>query len=361
MLRCPFLEEPRSRTLLTPEKSKQPSTSPELAKLRADIVKIVKEVKGQLGLYAKHIESGRELAIDADKIFPLGSVFKIPVMMEVFRQAHEKLISMDERLRLEPKNYCIGSGILQYLSPGVELSVRDLVTLMIIATDNTASEILWKRVGIQRVNMLMRELGLARTSIYLPWREGFLLTMGKGPFKDLSVQEAARTWKGLSDLDRMKILNEVDTMFSDLSVEEFRHEYENLYGLKEEKKFKTQREYDQVFDNIGTPREIGMLLEKIFKGEVVSKEASGEMLNLMTRNMGASAIPQYLSDDILVAARSGITAGTVNNAGVIYLNSDSHLILCIFCKRLEEKNPEKAQAAEAKIARLIYDHFSRVR
>lgn len=346
---------------MTHDKTRQPSTPPELAKLRAEIIKISKEVKGQLGLYAKHIEFGKELAIEADKIFPLGSVFKIPVMMEVFRQAHEHLISMDEKLKLEPRNYCIGSGILQYLSPGVELSVRDLLTLMIIATDNTASEMLWKRVGIQRVNMLMRELGLAKTSIYLPWREGFLLSMGKGPFRNLSVQEAARTWKGLSDLDRMKILNDVDLEFANLSIDDFRKEYENLYGLKEEKKFKTQREYDQVFDNIGTPREIGMLLEKIYKGEVVAKEASREMLGLMMRNISSSSFPQFLSDDVLVAARSGITAGTVNNAGIIYLNSNSHLILCIFCKRLEEKNPEKAQAAESRIARLIYDHFTKVK
>jgi beta-lactamase class A len=346
---------------LSPEKTKQSSTPPELAKLRAEIVKISKEVRGQMGLYAKHVETGKELAIDADKIFPLGSVFKIPVMMEVFRQAHDGLISMDEKLKLESRNYCIGSGILQYLSPGLELSVRDLVTLMIMATDNTASEVLWKRIGIQRVNMLIRELGLAKTSIYLPWREGFLLTMGKGPFKDLSVQEAARTWKGLSDLDRMKVLNDVDTEFANLSIADFRKEYENLYGVKEEKKFKTQREYDQVFDNIGTPREIGILLEKIFRGEVVSKDASREMLSLMTRNIGGSAFPQYLSDDVLVASRSGITAGSVNNAGVIYINSDSHLVLCIFCKRLEEKNPEKTQQAEARIAKLLYDHFSKVK
>lgn len=314
-----------------------------------------------MGLYMKHVESGKELAIDADKIFPLGSVFKIPVMMEVFRQANDRIISMDEKLRLENRSLCIGSGILQYLSPGTEFTIRDLVTLMIIATDNTASEMLWKRIGIQRVNMLIRELGLAKTSIYLPWREGFLLTMGKGPFKDLSVQEAARTWKGLSDHDRMKVLDEIDAGFSNLSIDEFRSEYENLYGMKEEKKFRTQREYDQVFDNIGTPREIGILLEKVLKGEVVSKEASKSMLNLMLRSMSGSSLPRYLSDDVLVAARSGMTAGSVNNAGIIYVNSNSHIVLCIFCKRLEEKNPERAQMAEAKIARLIYDYFSKVK
>lgn len=346
---------------MSPEKIKPIGSSPEFAKLRAEIVKISKEVRGQMGIYIKHVESGRELAIDADKIFPLGSVFKIPVMMEVFRQANDGLISMDEKLKLENRNFCIGSGILQFLSPGAEFTVRDLVTLMIIATDNTASEMLWKRIGIQRVNMLMKELGLAKTSIYLPWREGFLLSMGKGQFKDSSVQEAARTWKGLSDHDRMKVLNEIDLEFANLSIEDFRKQYENLYGLKEEKKFRTQREYDQVFDNIGTPREIGLLLEKILKSEVVSKEASRVMLTLMTRSMSGSSLPQFLSDDVLVAARSGITAGSVNNAGVIYINSNSHIVLCIFCKRLEEKSPEKAQQAEARIARLLYDYFSKVK
>ena len=346
---------------MSAEKARQAGPSLELAKLRQEITKISKEVKGQMGLYMKHVESGKELAIDADKIFPLGSVFKIPVMMEVFRQANDRIISMDEKLLLENRSLCIGSGILQYLSPGTEFTIRDLVALMIIATDNTASEMLWKRIGIQRVNMLIRELGLARTSIYLPWREGFLLTMGKGPFKDLSVQEAARTWKGLSDHDRMKALDEIDAEFSNLSIDEFRSEYENLYGMKEEKKFRTQREYDQVFDNIGTPREIGILLEKVLRGEVVSKEASKNMLNLMLRSMSGSSLPQYLSDDVRVAARSGITAGSVNNAGIIYVNSNSHIVLCIFCKRLEEKNPERAQMAEAKIARLIYDYFSKVK
>jgi beta-lactamase class A len=346
---------------LSPEKGKQASSAADISKLRSEVLKISREIKGQVGLYMKHVESGKDMAIDADKIYPLGSVFKIPLMVEVFRQADEGLISLDEKLRLENRHYCIGSGILQYLSPGIELSVRDLITLMIVATDNTASQMLWKRIGIQRVNMLMREMGLARTSIYLPWREGFLLTMGKSPYKSFSVQEAARNWKGLSDIERMKVLNEVDSEYTNLSVEQFRREYENLYGVKEEKKFKTQREYDQVFDNIGTPREIGSLLEKILKGGVVSKEASRQILDLMTRNMSGSTLPEYLSDDVLVASRSGITAGTVNNAGIIYLNSNSHIVLCVFCKRLEEKNPAKAQLAEARIARLFYDYFSRVK
>lgn len=343
------------------ERTRCPSTDPEMAKLRAEIVRISKEVKGQLGFYMKHVESGKEVAIDADKIFPLGSVFKIPLMVETMRQIDSGLLSMDEKLKLEQRNMCIGSGILQYLSPGLELTVRDLITLMIVATDNTASEMLWKRIGIQSVNMLIKDLGLAKTSIYLPWREGFLLTMGKGPFEGLSSAEAARMWKGMTDLERMKVLNDIDREFANLSIEDFRNEYERLYGVKEGKKFKMQKEYDQVFDNLGTPREIGLILEKILKGEVVSKERSAEMLSMLMRGHSGSAIPQYLSEDIPVAAKAGITAGSVNNAGIIFVSSNSHIVLCVFFKNLEERSPDHAQMVEAKMARVVYDHFSKVR
>jgi beta-lactamase class A len=343
------------------EKAKHQSQNPELSKLRSEIVKISKEVKGQMGLYMKHVESGQEISVDADKVFPLGSVFKIPLMVEVLRQVDKGLLSMDEKIELENRSYCIGSGVLQYLSPGLELSVRDLLTLMIVVTDNTASQMLWKRVGIQSVNMLIRELALAKTTIYLPWREGFLLTMGKGPYRDLTSYEAVRHWKGLSDFERMKIINDIDREYANLSIDDFRRQYESLYGVMEEKKFKTQREYDQVFDNIGTPKEIGTILEKILKGEIVSAERSNEMLALMMRSTTTSAMPQLLSPDVPIAAKAGITAGSVNNAGIIFIGSNSHVVLCVFFKHLEEKNPEKAQAAQAKIARAVYDHFSRVR
>ncbi len=342
------------------DKGKSGSTT-DLTKMKAEIVKISKEVKGQIGFYMKHVESGKEIAIDADKIFPLGSVFKIPLMVEVFRQVDAGLISMDEKIKLESRNMCIGSGILQYLTPGLELTVRDLVTLMIVATDNTASEMLWKRIGIQSVNMLIRDLGLAKTSIYLPWREGFLMTMGKGPFRDMASVEAARVWKGMPDMERMKVLNDIDRDYANLSIEEFRHSYENIYGVKEQKKFKMQREYDQVFDNLGTPREIGMMLEKILKGEVVSSRKSEEMLSMLMRGHSGSSFPQFLSEDVPVAAKAGITAGSVNNAGIIYVSPRSHIVLCVFFKNLEEKSPDKAQMAEARIARLIYDNFTRVK
>ena len=344
--------------------TKKKTAAPEdsnLAQLKTELGKIAKDTKGQLGLYVKHIESGKEVAVEADKIFPLASIFKLGVMVETFRQVEEGSITLDERIELEPKHYCIGEGVLQYMAPGLKPTVGDLLALMIISTDNTASEMLWKRIGIQRVNMMMRELGLAKTSIYIPYRESFLMSMGVGPFKDMTIPEAARKWKGMSDMERMKALNETERQSAGLSVDDFRLKYERIYGSKAEKKFKQQRVYDEVFDNLGTPREIGMLLEKILKNEAVSPKASESMLRLLMLQKDETALSYLLSPDIPVALKSGTTAASLTNAAIIFVSPTSHVVLCTFFKKVEEGNFKKALEAEAKIARQVYDHFSRVR
>lgn len=346
---------------MAPERSKRKATSPQLTKLRTEIVKTSKEVKGQIGFYMKHIESGSSIAIDPDKIFPLGGVFKLAVMVETFRQADAGMLSLDERIELETRHYCIGEGLLQYVQPGLKPTIRDLVALMTIATDNTASEMLWKRIGIQRVNMLIREMGLAKTSIYIPYRESFLMSMGYGPYKDLPIPEAARRWKNLSDMERMKALNETEREAENLTIDEFRKKYESIYGVKAQKRMKTQRIYDEVFDNVGAPREIGILLEKIVKHEAVSAESSEAILSLLMRQESTYSMSSQISPDIPVALKSGDTAGSVANAGVIYVSPNSHVVLCCFFKNIEDGQKEKAVLAEAKIARLVYEHFSRLR
>jgi beta-lactamase class A len=327
-------------------------------KLRNEINKAAKEVKGQMGFYLKHIESGKELAIDADKIYPLASVFKLAVMLETLKQVDEGLISLDERIELEPRHYCIGEGILQYLQPGLKPTVRDLLSLMIIATDNTASEMLWKRIGIQRVGMLMKEMGLAKTQIYIPYRESFLMSMGYGPFKELQISEAARKWKGLSDIDRMKALNETEREAMGLSVEEFRAKYQGIYGVKAEKKVKTQKVYDEVFDNLGTPREIGMLLEKVVKCEAASKESCEMMLSMLLMQKDSTAMSSLISPDIRFALKSGVSAASLTNVGIIYVSSHSRVVLCVFFRNIPGDAMGKARLAQSKIARMVYDHFA---
>lgn len=117
---------------------------------------------GRLSLAAKHLGSGEAIMIDAERVYPTASTIKVPIMAEVFRQAEAGAFALDDRRPLAAGDIVKGSGILRALTPGCELTIRDLVTLMIIVSDNTATNMLIDLVGgSEPVNRLMRALGLA--------------------------------------------------------------------------------------------------------------------------------------------------------------------------------------------------------
>ena len=92
---------------------------------------------------------------------PTASVFKLPVLVEVFRQAVAGVLDLDERVTLRAEDVVMGSGILRDFGPGLQPSLRDLAMMMIIVSDNGATNLLLDRVGgPQRVNATMRALGL---------------------------------------------------------------------------------------------------------------------------------------------------------------------------------------------------------
>jgi beta-lactamase class A len=95
-----------------------------------------------------------------------ASVIKVPIMVEVFAQAHKGELSLSERLPISAEDQVTGSGVLRFLTPGLRLPIRDLVTLMIVVSDNTATNVLIDRVGVERVNATMRSLGLEHTELH---------------------------------------------------------------------------------------------------------------------------------------------------------------------------------------------------
>lgn len=95
----------------------------------------------------------------------MASVFKIPVMVEAFRQQGEGRFSLDDRWELHDEDKATGGGVLTRLAPGLRLTVRDLVTLMIIISDNTATDMLVRRLGTERITATMRALGLRQAEL----------------------------------------------------------------------------------------------------------------------------------------------------------------------------------------------------
>ena len=106
------------------------------------------------------------VALRADEPFYPASTIKVPIMVEVFHQAQLGRLSLADEIALSPEDQVTGSGVLASLSPGIRLPVRDLVTLMIIVSDNTATNMLIDRVGADAVNATMAALGLRHTVLF---------------------------------------------------------------------------------------------------------------------------------------------------------------------------------------------------
>jgi len=123
------------------------------------------------GFALHHIERGESLSFDGATPYPAASVFKVPVLVEAFRQINRGEIGLEERWPLTEQVKSAGSGVLLRLSPGLQPTVRDLLTLMISISDNTATDMLVGRLGAERVTATMHALGLPDTVVAATCRD----------------------------------------------------------------------------------------------------------------------------------------------------------------------------------------------
>jgi beta-lactamase class A len=92
----------------------------------------------------------------------------VPILVALYQAIHDGAVAgLDSRITLTDAHRCLGSGVLNHLTSGVEMSVRDAAVLMIIISDNTATNMMIDHVGIDRINQTMRNLGLAQTTLFL--------------------------------------------------------------------------------------------------------------------------------------------------------------------------------------------------
>jgi beta-lactamase class A len=127
---------------------------------------MAKHFQGKVALYATNMKSGATVAIDPDQPVATASVIKLPIMVETYAQIRTGKQALDAKLRLTKENQVPGSGVLSALEPGVELSLRDTVVLMMQVSDNTATDMVIDQVTIPAVNNRMKAMGLTNTYLY---------------------------------------------------------------------------------------------------------------------------------------------------------------------------------------------------
>lgn len=260
--------------------------------LQTRVEAIIRASDAHMGVAIRHIESGQEVMIEADTPVPLASVVKIPVLVEAFRQLGEGRFRLDDRWPLEPRHKALGSGILCQFDEGLTPTVRDLLTLMIIISDNTATDMVMERLGIEAIDRTVHELGLKDTHVAHTLSEIFAdMLPSPDPNQD---RYALARWEAEHGVRR--------DGFS--------------YSLGSD-------------NNVGTPREMTRLLEMIFRAEIFTREACDAILEILLKQQLNDRLPRFLPPGTRIAHKTGTFSGVRNDCGLIYINSQSHVAVTV--------------------------------
>lgn len=135
-------------------------------RFQVTLTRMADEVDGVLGVYAIDLTSGHTFGVRDTLVFPQGSAIKVAILVELYRRADSGDLRLTDRLPVRASDRTGGSGMLDALADGAsELALRDLAMFMIRISDNTATNILIDRLGMDRVNLTMRGLGVAEIKL----------------------------------------------------------------------------------------------------------------------------------------------------------------------------------------------------
>jgi len=159
----------------------QPHTNHDLVRVRLeqDLASLAAKLEGVLGLGACNLVTGEEIYWNPERIFPQGSTIKILILIELFRQAETGEIDLKASYLVRDVDKVGGAGILKELGhESVRLTVRDLAVLMMVLSDNTASNLLIDLVGLERINQTVQDLGFQHTRLTRRFQDYYALHTG---------------------------------------------------------------------------------------------------------------------------------------------------------------------------------------
>src|SRR5205809_2785181 len=135
-------------------------------KLEASIAEVDRNLDGVLGVAIEDLTAGQKYLLHADEVFPQASSIKIAVLAELYHQAQQGKLKLTDMYMVRPSDLVADSYIMNGLTPGItQITLRDLATMMVAVSDNSAANVLIDRVGMENVNALLDSLGLLHTRL----------------------------------------------------------------------------------------------------------------------------------------------------------------------------------------------------
>ena len=329
---------------------------PVISQSKDDLEKLllaeVARMPARVGVYVKSLNTGEEVAIRSDEIFSSQSTRKIPIMILAFQSAEEGTLNLSERVEIRRSDFRTGTGVLQYHDPGTSVTVRDLITEMIITSDNTATGmVIGKLGGRDRVNQwLSNNRYVTRTTWgTIEGSRRMFESLGR-PFLNLTDEE-------ITGLEYLRSNNPVFDRYSDLFTGARKSLVDGVAqnAAKLRESVQGRRSDDENYWTGRTsPREIGKFLESIERGTAVSAKRSTEMKNILLRQqLGARRIPHYLT--VPVAHKTGDGSDVANDVGIVYARSGP-IVISFFTMGITGPYAETEDQI-GRISRMIVDYF----
>jgi beta-lactamase class A len=219
-----------------------------------------------LVLYAKNLDTGQEFARQPDTKVRTASTIKLPILCALESQVAAGTVKWDERIVLKPADKVTGSGVLGSLADGTDLTIRNLATLMIIVSDNTATNLVLNRITADGINDYLDTIGITTTRSNRKVRgDGTKLAAAEGWSKAGRLPENER------------------------------------FGL-----------------GVSTPREMVKILEMLHQGKIVNADASKDIIGILKLQQFKTGIGRHTADDVMVASKSGSLDALRSDVGIAY-------------------------------------------
>jgi beta-lactamase class A len=304
----------------------QAAAAADPALLRAQIEKVLPRARGQVGVAIRHVESGTDVMINADQTYPMASTFKVPILVELFYQRAEGKLSLSDRIEVAPLDVHPGGTIALLLDgPGLQMSVHNLINLMMRVSDNSAADILINRLGAANVTSRMRSLGLDKIRV------------------DRTTLEMIMDQEGVDF-----------ATYGKLPLDQLR---QRLDAVDAQTASRANERFNSTEKDVATPRQMTMLLEKIHRGEIVDRAASDQIIEFMNHSMiGQTRLPALLPEGTRVVHKTGTISGSTNDTGIVFLPAGGHLLITVFTKDAKAPTADREHVI-AEIARFAYDYF----
>ncbi len=267
--------------------------------LNSRLMPLIDAHKGKVAVAVKHLTLGTAFAYHENQPMPTASLIKFPVMAEAYRQAESGKVDLDAMIELAQDDKVPGSGILTpHFSPGTKLSLRDLIHLMIVYSDNTATNLVLDQIGLASTGRTMEKLGFPNTKIHA------------------------------------KVFRQDSSIFPERS---------KSFGL-----------------GSTTASETIRLYELLFKRELVNAQACDEMLEHLYDCDDKNKLARFLPREIKIAHKGGSVSAVRCDAGIIESPGGTFAI-CVLTSENADRRWTTDNAGNrlcASIAREAYYYFN---